>query len=184
MAGRCCKADAIVVLGCRGPAALQRRLEIGIRLFERGAAPLLVLSGGGSGPVPEAELMRQAAIAHGVPPTALLTDILSRDTFENARETARLLSARGLGSVLLVSDRVHLPRAALLFHLAGLRVAGRAAVPAPSLRRAAGAALREIAALPWSLLRAGSPRLGDGELGQHAPKQNGDNERRASSQQK
>jgi uncharacterized SAM-binding protein YcdF (DUF218 family) len=182
MAGRCCKADAIVVLGCRGPAALQRRLEIGIRLFERGAAPLLVLSGGGSGPTPEAELMRQAAIAHRVPPTVLLTDILSRDTFENARETARLLSARGLRSVLLVSDRIHLPRAALLFHLAGLRVAGRAA--APSLRRAAGAALREIAALPWSLLRAGSRRLGDGELGQHAPKQHGDNERRTSSQQK
>ena len=41
MAGRCFDrlpqpaiADAIVVLGCRGPAALKRRLEIGIRLFE------------------------------------------------------------------------------------------------------------------------------------------------------
>ena len=155
MAGRCSEADAIVVLGCRGPAALRRRLEIGIRLFEVGAAPLLVLSGGGSGPVPEAELMRRAAIADGVPPTALLIDIVSRDTFENARETARLLSARGLRSVLLVSDRVHLPRAALLFRLAGLRIAGRAAVPARSLSRQAGAMLREIVALPWSLLRAG-----------------------------
>src|SRR5437660_11211506 len=100
MAGRCSEADAIVVLGCRGPAALRRRLEIGIRLFEVGAAPLLVLSGGGGGPVPEAELMRRVAIADGVPPTALLIDMVSRDTFE----TARLLSARGLRSVLLVSD--------------------------------------------------------------------------------
>ena len=170
MAGRCSKADAIVVLGCRGPAALRRRLEIGIRLFQAGAAPLLVLSGGGSGPLPEAEFMRRAAIVHGVPPTALLIDPVSRDTFENARETARLLSARGLRSVLLVSDRVHLPRAALLFRLAGLRVAGRAAVPARSLRRQAGATLREIVALPWSLLRAASRRLGHGEPGQHAPK--------------
>ena len=129
MAGRCSKADAIVVLGCRGPAALQRRLEIGIRLFEAGAAPLLVLSGGGSGPLPEAEIMRRAAIAHGVSETAMLVDTVSRNTVENARETARLLSARGLRSVLLVSDRVHLPRATLLFRLAGLRVAGRAAVP-------------------------------------------------------
>jgi uncharacterized SAM-binding protein YcdF (DUF218 family) len=160
MAGRCSEADAIVVLGCRGPAALRRRLEIGIRLFEVGAAPLLVLSGGGSGPVPEAELMRRAAIADGVPPTALLIDFVSRDTFENARETARLLSARGLRSVLLVSDRVHLPRAALLFRLAGLRIAGRAAVPARSLRRQAGATLREIVALPWSLLRAGITSTG------------------------
>jgi uncharacterized SAM-binding protein YcdF (DUF218 family) len=164
MAGRCSEADAIVVLGCRGPAALQRRLEIGIRLFDQGAAPLLALSGGGNGPIPEAELMRRAAIALGVPPTALLIDILSRDTFENARETARLLSARGLQSVVLVSDRVHLPRAALLFRLAGLRVAGRAAVPASSLRRAAAASLREIAALPWSLLHAASHRLSHGSL--------------------
>jgi len=66
MAARCSEPDAIVVLGCRGSAALKRRLEIGIRLFESGAAPLLVLSGGGSGPLPEAEAMRWAAIAHGV----------------------------------------------------------------------------------------------------------------------
>jgi uncharacterized SAM-binding protein YcdF (DUF218 family) len=182
MAGRCCRADAIVVLGCRGSTALKRRLRIGIELFERGAAPLLVLSGGGSGPLPEAEIMRRAAIANGVPPTALLIDTVSRNTFENARETARLLSARGLGSALLVSDRVHLPRAALLFRLAGLRVAGRAAVPVRSLRRTASAALREILALPWSLLRAGSRRLGYSEPGQHAPKQHGDSERRGSGQ--
>ena len=182
MAGRCSEADAIVVLGCRGPAALRRRLEIGIRLFERRSAPLLVLSGGGSGPIPEAELMRRAAIAHGVPPTALLIDILSRDTFENARETARLLSTRRLHSVVLVSDRVHLPRAAILFRLAGLRVVGRAAVPVRSLRRAAGATLREIVAMPWSLLRAASRRMSDDEPGQHPPKQYGDRNRRRSSE--
>ena len=34
MAAKCCEADAIVVLGCRGSAALRRRLEIGIRFFE------------------------------------------------------------------------------------------------------------------------------------------------------
>jgi uncharacterized SAM-binding protein YcdF (DUF218 family) len=165
MAGRCSKADAIVILGCRGPAALKRRLGIGIQLFEAGAAPLLVLSGGGSGPLPEAEIMRRAAVAHGVSETAMLVDTVSRNTVENARETARLLSARGLSSVLLVSDRVHLPRATLLFRLAGLRVAERAAVPAYSLRQTAGGAFREIFALPWSLLRAGSRRLGYGEPG-------------------
>ena len=182
MAARCSEADAIVVLGCRGSTALKRRLRIGIELFEAGAAPLLVLSGGGTGPTAEAELMRRSAISHGVPPTATLVDPVSRDTFENARETARLLSARGLDSVLLVSDRVHLPRAALLFRLAGLRVAGRAAVPVRSLKRQAGATLREIAALPWSLLRAVSSRLGHSEPEQHAPKQHCDGERRASGQ--
>ena len=154
MAARCSEADAIVVLGCRGSAALKRRLEIGIRLFETGAAPMLVLSGGGNGPLPEAETMQRAAIAYGIPEAAILTDLVSRNTFENARETARLLRVRGLRSVILVSDRAHLLRAAVLFHLAGLSVTGRAGVPARSFRRGAGATLREIAVLPWSLLRA------------------------------
>jgi uncharacterized SAM-binding protein YcdF (DUF218 family) len=161
MAGRCFEystrppvADAIVVLGCRGRAALKRRLKIGIRLFEQGGAPLLVFSGGGTGPLPEAELMRRAAIAHGIPRSALLIDPVSGNTFENARETAKLLSARGLASVLLVSDRAHLLRAAVLFRLHGLRVIGRAGVPAPSFRREVSATLREFVALPWSVMRA------------------------------
>jgi uncharacterized SAM-binding protein YcdF (DUF218 family) len=157
MAGGGCEVDAIVVLGCRGSAALRRRLEVGIRLFNEGAAPLLALSGGGGSSLPEAELMRRAALAHGVPPAALLVEPGSRNTLENARETARLLSARGLHSVLLVSDRAHLLRAAVLFRLAGLRVAGRAGVPAPSFARGVGASLRELLAFPWSLLRAVLP---------------------------
>ena len=43
-------ADAVVVLGCRGAAGLTRRLDYGLRLFQAGAAPLLLLSGGGAGP--------------------------------------------------------------------------------------------------------------------------------------
>ena len=38
MAGRCCRADAIVVLGCRGPAALKRRVQKH-SLFEIHLAP-------------------------------------------------------------------------------------------------------------------------------------------------
>ena len=152
-------ADAIVVLGCRvdpdgsASARLMRRLDCGIRLFEDGAGPLLVLSGGGAGPVSEAESMRRMAIARGVPRAALLVEPGSRDTVGNARETARLLRSRGVRSVLLVSDRTHLPRAALLFRLAGVCVAGRAGVPQPSILREVGAALRECAALPGSLAR-------------------------------
>jgi uncharacterized SAM-binding protein YcdF (DUF218 family) len=149
-----CGADAIVVLGCRGSSVLRRRLEVGIRLFEEGAAPLLVLSGGGGRNPPEAELMRRAALARGLPQAALLVEPVSCNTLENARETAQLLSARGLRSVLLVSDRAHLLRAVVLFRVAGLRVAGSAGVPARSLRQEAGATLRELVALPWSLLRA------------------------------
>ncbi len=147
-------ADAVVVLGCHSPAALKRRVDLGIRRFQDGAAPLLVLSGGGRGPVPEAETMRRAAVASGVPETALLIEGLSRNTLENALETARLLRARGLQSVLLVSDRAHLPRAAFLFRLAGLQVVGRVGVPPLSIKQQAGGIIRESAAVLWNLLRA------------------------------
>jgi uncharacterized SAM-binding protein YcdF (DUF218 family) len=121
MAARCSEADAIVVLGCRGPAALTRRLDRGIQLYQVGAAPLLVLSGGNPGPIEEAEFMRRVALARGVPESALLVEPVSRNTLENARETARLLRSKGLQSVVLVSDRLHLLRARLPFWFAGDR---------------------------------------------------------------
>jgi uncharacterized SAM-binding protein YcdF (DUF218 family) len=154
MAARCSEADAIVVLGCRGPAALARRLDRGVRLFQAGVAPLLVLSGGGAGPVAEAEQMRQAAVASGVPEAALLIDRESRNTLENARNTARLLRSKRLRSVVLVSDWFHLPRARLLFQFAGLEVAAVAAGSSPSLKWRVRPAIREIVALPRSLLHA------------------------------
>jgi len=148
------EADAIVVLGCVWSARLRRRVERGVQLYREGVAPLLVLSGGGSGPEPEAEIMRRIALAGGVPQAALLIEACSRDTLGNARETALLLSAHGLRSVVLVSDRTHLPRAAVLFRLAEVDVAGRSGVRSPSLPGELGAALREMTALPCSLVRA------------------------------
>lgn len=146
-------ADAIVVLGCRAPAGLKRRLERGVELFQQQVAPLLVLSGGG-GPISEAEVMREAALARGVPSTALLSEAGSRNTYENARETARLLGSRGSSAVVLVSDRAHLLRAAILFRLAGLRVVGWAAPPRASIKWEARLAMHELAALPRGLTRA------------------------------
>ena len=143
-----------MVLGCPASPALIRRLECGIRLYREGAAPLLLLSGGGSGPVPEAEIMQQIALSRGVPERALLVETRSDNTVENAREAARLLRPRGVREVLLVSDRSHLPRAALLFHLAGLRVAGWAGVRPRSMLWEVGAAIRECLAFPGSLARA------------------------------
>ena len=95
------------MLGCRSSAGLVRRLDCGIRLFQAGAAPLLLLSGGGTGPTPEAEIVRRMALACGVPQAALPVESGSRDTVENAWETTRLLRPRGGYSVVLVSDWDH-----------------------------------------------------------------------------
>ena len=148
------KADAIVVLGCAGSARLQRRVEYGVRLYREGVAPVLLLSGGGNGPEPEAEIMRRIALALGVPQAALLIEPNSRDTLGNADEAALLLRAHGLRTVVLVSDRAHLRRAAPLFRLAGVAVAGRSGLRAPSLLREIVATIREMAALPWCLVCA------------------------------
>jgi uncharacterized SAM-binding protein YcdF (DUF218 family) len=150
-------ADAIVVLGCGSAVRLACRVERGVELFRQGAAPLL-LSGGGHGAEPEAVIMRRLALASGVPEAALLLEPGSRNTWENASESAQLLRRRGLRRVVLVSDRAHLPRAALLFRLAGLGIAGRAGARPPLAVWELGAFIRELAALPKSLFRAGRRR--------------------------
>jgi uncharacterized SAM-binding protein YcdF (DUF218 family) len=131
---------------------LCRRVALGVEIYGESAAPLLVMSGGGRGPVPEAEAMADIARLAGVPQAALICESRSRDTVENALLTARLLRERGLGRVILVSGRAHLWRARLIFRLAGLAVVGLAPVPPRSRLHAAAAMLRNLAALPRSLV--------------------------------
>jgi uncharacterized SAM-binding protein YcdF (DUF218 family) len=147
-------ADAIVVLGCGSAPRLKRRVERGVGLYREAAAPLLVLSGGGRGGEPEAVVMRRLALAAGLPQAALVVEPRSRNTWENACESAALLRRRGLRRIVLVSDRAHLLRAGLLFRLAGVEVARWAGVRRRSPVEELGAFLWEIAALPRSLLRA------------------------------
>jgi uncharacterized SAM-binding protein YcdF (DUF218 family) len=152
-------AEAIVVLGCRlrddgAPSpVLRRRVARAVELYRAGRAPLLLMSGGGAGPTAEAAIMRELALAAGVPEAALLCEPASRDTVENALNAARLLRERGIGRVVLVSDATHLPRAALLFRLAGLDIVGQAGVRALSATRAFFTSAYELVALPRSLLR-------------------------------
>src|SRR5689334_4643365 len=152
-------ADAIVVLGCqlvsggRPSGRLRRRVSLGVGLYRDGAAPLLLMSGGGAGPATEASVMRDLAREAGVPETAVLLETVSRNTFENAAYTARVLRGMGKTRVVLVSDRMHLPRAARLFRRAGLEVLGVAGVPASSMRRAFGAVLYEAASHMRGLFR-------------------------------
>ena len=128
---------------------MRQRVTLGVRLYRDGAAPLLVLSGGGG----EAEAMRRLALAAGVPEPAVICEGRSRNTVENAVECARLLRQRGIGRIVLVSHRTHLPRARLLFRFADLVVAGSAGANARSPMRALAAGLYEAVALPRSLVR-------------------------------
>ncbi len=132
-------ADAIVVLSADfareapefggatvGALALQR-LRWAAALHRRTAKP--VLTSGGvveHEPRPHAELMRDALERDfGVPVRWLETT--SRDTFENARDSAAVLSRDGVRRVYLVTHAWHMPRAESSFRRFGLEV-----VPAPT----------------------------------------------------
>ncbi len=123
--------DAIVVLGAAvgtggGPsAALRRRVAEAVRRFEAGQAPVLLLSGGKGGSRPaEAEVMRDLALAAGVPEARLVLETDSRSTLENARCSARIMGARGWSKALVVTDAVHLPRALMAFRALGIDATG------------------------------------------------------------
>ena len=107
-------ADAIVVLGAaqydgRPSPALQARLDRALELYEAGWADLVVTTGANQ----EGDRFTEGytgltyLLERGVPAEAVLTVTDGRDTYESLRATARVLAARGLDEVLLVSDPFH-----------------------------------------------------------------------------
>lgn len=127
-------------------------MNVAIELYRAGVAPCILLSGGGS-TLPEAEVMRRLAITAGIPESALLLEPMSRNTHENAIQSARLLAACGVTGVVLVTDRYHALRARVLFRLAGLSVQAVHVAQMP-LRPRLRMLLGETVKLPFSILRA------------------------------
>lgn len=125
-------ADAIVVLGNR-PAVdaqgriapeLERRTRRGVELFHRGLAPRLMVTGGESGGVVEADVMARYAESLGVPRASIVRERRARDTAENALFSVRALCGEDTActpSVIVVTSPHHLRRAVELFRCAGAR---------------------------------------------------------------
>ena len=92
--------------GDRVPPLLARRIERGIRLYEkqkrRGHAPKLLFSGGQGADetVAEAEAMRRYALAAGVPEADLLVEDNSRSTAENLKFSKKIMELRSEGKLL------------------------------------------------------------------------------------
>jgi len=116
--------DAIAVLGAPlGPggamtAVLDERVAAAAALWRAGAGRVVVATGGGTGPRPEAAAMAEALRARGVPD--VLVEPAARTTADNARLVAALLAPLGARSVWLVTQPFHGRRAARLFRAAGL----------------------------------------------------------------
>lgn len=128
-------------------------MRVAISLYQARVAPLLVLSGGGRRAMPEAEAMRQLALAGGVPASALMIEPRSQTTLENATETAKLLAVTGQEAVILVTDSYHALRARLLFRMAGLTVVAVHTARVPMRPRLLMVAA-ECVKLPINLVRA------------------------------
>jgi uncharacterized SAM-binding protein YcdF (DUF218 family) len=132
-------ADAIVVLGGGDPLRLSHpgnttlqdlsmtRPGFGLALFRHERAPILLLSGGGSG---EAVEMAGQLAKFGVPRSAMRVEYKSLTTHENALYSAAILKPEGRQRILLVTSAWAMPRAAASFRRQGLDV-----IPAPSFDR-------------------------------------------------
>ena len=103
-----------------GPAG--DRLVAGYDLFRSGRARYLLLSAGGPDPSGKVEADWGSALYRrlGVPDDRVVLERVSRNTRENAEESALIVRARGWKSLLLVTSAMHAPRALASFQAAGL----------------------------------------------------------------
>jgi uncharacterized SAM-binding protein YcdF (DUF218 family) len=133
-------APVIVVLGYGPPVdaagrpvdELTRRVAKGVQLYQAGLAPKLIMTGGNTyRDYYESAVMKQVAVASGVPAEAVLEEREAMDTIGNARYSAAIMRAQGWDRCILVSSPYHLKRARKLFEAAGVEVqTAEAAVPA------------------------------------------------------
>jgi uncharacterized SAM-binding protein YcdF (DUF218 family) len=100
------KADAVMVL-----AGDQRRLPVALELFERGVAPVLVISDG----LDPRWTRANRLCRFGDPARMLCPRPEPYSTRGEARLAAQLARERGWDSLIVVTSRFHLFRARLLF---------------------------------------------------------------------
>lgn len=150
-------ADVIVVLGAaqydgRPSSILKARLDHAIDLFEQGAAPWLIVTGGKAegDRTTEAATARAYAIKRGVPAAAILFEDLGRTTRESLRGVATVLRDHDLTSAIFVSDRTHMLRVLRIALDEGIDGRGSPTTTSPTdatLPNRAEATVREVAAL-------------------------------------
>jgi len=107
------------------------RILYAAHLYHQGVAPKLLLTGGYIDWLDErnapAHDMAEILIMLGVPEDALWYETESRNTYENALFTRRILEEQGIDHIVLVTSAMHMPRAVGLFEKQGFEV-----IPAPT----------------------------------------------------
>ncbi len=136
-AAPCCYSAIVVMGGAIVPAQPPLYLEPNLtsssdriwqaaRLYHRGVAPRIIVSGGifveaGAPAVSEASAMRQFLIDLGVPTQAIVEEGEALNTLQNVEFIRRLVGDKPLA---VVTSAYHMPRTLRIARSAGLNVAG------------------------------------------------------------
>jgi len=119
--------DAIVVMGAAqydgDPSPqLAARLDHVVELWPQGLAPLVVVTGGNQpgDRFTEAQASADYLAERGVPEDAIVLEDQGATSYESLQGVADLLGARGLESVLVVTDPYHSLRSRLIARDVGL----------------------------------------------------------------
>lgn len=119
--------DAIIVLGAaeydgRPSPVLAARLDHAIGLYQKGIAPVIVVTGGRQpgDRFTEAGVSADYLHQHAVPDTAILRETTGRTSWESLEAAARFLEVRHMSRVVLVSDPYHSARITAIAHEVGL----------------------------------------------------------------
>ncbi len=150
--------QAIVILGgdVRAVAGAARavpgaltlaRLRAGAALARASHLPILVTGGvvGDPDGPPVAALMAASLAADFATPARFI-EPAAHDTWQNARLSAAMLRAAGIGSVYVVTDAWHMRRALIAFAASGLAVTPAPLAPDPLPRLVAGGLVPRVGA--------------------------------------
>ncbi len=136
--------DCIIVLGCgvyddgTPSPMLADRLKTGISLYEKGAAPKIIMSGDhGRENYDEVNVMKQYAIDRGVPSEDIFMDHAGFSTYESIYRAKEVFCAE---KIIIVSQEYHLYRSLLIAEELGVEAVGVSA----DLRVYSGQQKREI----------------------------------------
>lgn len=115
--GQCKKSDVIVAVSGGDTTA---RTNEAVQMYKAGWAPYIIFSGAArdtTGPS-NAEVMKNQAIAAGVPASDIFIDSFSNTTKENAEDTKVIITKNKFERAILVTSKYHQRRAALEFNRA------------------------------------------------------------------
>lgn len=121
--------DIFVILGAalladgEPSGAMRRRVEGAFLLSRNSRDAVFLVTGGGAPNRPtEAGVMSALLVARSVAPERILQDPISADTLSSLIQCAKIIKAQTcVRSVVVCSDRYHIPRCRWLFHLLGVR---------------------------------------------------------------